>query len=59
MPGLYNLIVAMGLAFPGPAAAQEKENPDRPNILVTFGQARLVHRGCGSAMSVSRRGSAS
>jgi hypothetical protein len=40
MPGLYNLIVAMALTFPGPAAAQEKENPDKHNILVTFGQAR-------------------
>jgi hypothetical protein len=38
MPGWYNLILAMGLAFPGLAAAQEKEKPDKPNILVTFGQ---------------------
>lgn len=56
MPGLYNLIVAMALTFPGPAA-QEKEKPDKPNILVTFGQARFVHWGCCSSMSVSRRGS--
>ena len=40
MPGLYNLIVAMALAFPDPAAAPEKEKPGKPNILVTFGQAR-------------------
>lgn len=40
MPRFYNLIMAMALAFPGPAAAQEKEKPDKPNILVTFGQAR-------------------
>jgi hypothetical protein len=59
MPGLYNLILAMGLAFPGPAAAQENEKPDKPNILVTVGQARLVHWGCCSSMSVSPLGSSS
>ena len=40
MPGWYNLIVAKTLVFPGPAAAQGKEEPHKPNILVTFGQAR-------------------
>jgi hypothetical protein len=59
MPGLYNLVVAMALAFPGPAAAREKEKPDKLNILVTFSQARLVHWGCCSAISVSCWGSSS
>ena len=40
MPGLYNLIVAMALVFPGPAAAQGKEEPHKPKILVAFGQER-------------------
>ena len=59
MPGLDNLILAMRLTFPGPAGAQEKEKLDKPNILVTFGQARLVHWDCCSSMSVSRRGNSS
>jgi hypothetical protein len=59
MPGLYNLIVAMALTFPGPAATLAKEKPNKYNILVTFGQAQLVHWGCCSSMSVSHRGSLS
>ena len=55
MPGLYNLIVAlvlaMALAFPGPAAAQEKKKTDKPNILVIWGDdigwfnPSIYHRG--------------
>ena len=55
MPGVYNLIAALALTFPGPAAPPETEKPDKPNILVTFGQVRLVHRGCCSSISESRR----
>jgi hypothetical protein len=40
IPDLDNLILATALAFPGPAAAQGKEKPDKPNNLVTIGQAR-------------------
>jgi hypothetical protein len=40
IPDWYNLILATALAFPGPAAAQETDYPDKQNILVTFGQAR-------------------
>jgi hypothetical protein len=51
IPDWYNLILATALAIPGPAAAQEKEKPDKLTMLATFGQTQLVHWGCFSALS--------